>query len=104
MLAMMTNEKEKFYEECGKILGVEHDYVVPYHAHKYANRWTNRLPGNGRFSGFGIIKMYGSTCIHIALTAPKPVTATAKSTEEALELLRSIVGSVNIQIMSGPGE
>jgi hypothetical protein len=92
----MTKEKELFYEECGKILGVNHDFVVPYHAHKYANRWTNRNPGNGRYPGFGVVQMFGSNCIHIAITSPQKLTTTAKSQAEALELLRSIVGTNTI--------
>lgn len=92
----MKKEKELFYEECGKILGVNHDFTVAYHGYKYANRWTNRNPGNGRYPGFGVIQMFGAKCIHIALTAPQAVTKTVTSAEDAYALLRSIVGTETI--------
>lgn len=92
----MTNEKETFYEECAKILGVNHNYVVPYSAYTHANRWNNRAPGNGRFEGRGVVMMYGSSCIHIMLHSPQKVNKQVGSTEEALALLKQIMSSGTI--------
>jgi len=88
----MTKEKETFYEECGKILGMNHDYVVPYAALNRPNRWNNRTPGNGRFPGIGCIHMYGERCIHVMLLTPVKINKHFKSKEEVLGYLRSITG------------
>ncbi len=89
----MTNEKEQFYEECAKILEVDHNFQVPYFAYKWPNRWNNRAPGNGRFEGRGCIMMYGPTCIHIMLHSPQKVNCRVSSPDEAYAILRSIMGN-----------
>lgn len=92
----MINDKEAFYEECAKILGVEYEYKVPYSAYKWPNRWNNRAPGNGRFEGRGCVMMYGASCIHIMLHSPKKVNCKAQSVEQALEILKTAMGNDTI--------
>jgi len=56
---MKTNdEKKEFYEECSKILGIEHSWNTPV---TRRTRWNTRLIGNGRYPGFGLVQCYGST-------------------------------------------
>lgn len=50
-------EKEYFYNECSKILNIEHSFNTPV---KHRNRWNTRNLGNGRFPGFGLIRCFGS--------------------------------------------
>ena len=51
------NDEETFYTRCGEILGIEHEYHVPY---KRRTRWNARVLGNGRYPGFGTIQIFGS--------------------------------------------
>lgn len=87
----MTNEKETFYEECARILGVETQYKAPYHDYKWPNRWNNRAPGNGRFEGRGCVRMYSSTSIHIMLHSPKNISRTVGSADAAFEVLKKVM-------------
>jgi len=89
----MTNEKETFYEECAKVLGVESAYKAPYHDYKWPNRWNNRAPGNGRFEGRGLVQMYGPSCIHIVLHHPQKVNKQVRSTDEAIAFLKEIMSA-----------
>ena len=53
---MMTNEEKKeFYARCSEILGIEHEWNDPV---PRRTRWNNRVIGNGRFPGFGLIRFY----------------------------------------------
>lgn len=84
------NEKEKveqeFYEACAKLLGTEHNYrTYPY---RRRNRWNNRVPGNGRFPGYGVIRLYGDH-VHISLRSPVRVSLSC-SYEDALAYLKSL--------------
>src|ERR1700757_553559 len=93
-------EQEEFYECCARLLG------TPYEEHEirrsqerirydgsisnnYRNRWNNRNPGNGRFSGRGIVRHYGS-CIHIALHDP-PLYGIYPSVADALKAIENAV-------------
>ena len=87
----MTNEKETFYEECARILGVESEYKAPYFDYKWPNRWNNRAPGNGRFEGRGCVRMYGSSSIHIMLHSPEKVNRQVSSVEEAFTVLKEVM-------------
>lgn len=50
------DEREEFYKRCSEILGIEHEYHVPY---KRRTRWNTRVLGNGRFPGFGLVQDFG---------------------------------------------
>lgn len=56
---MKTNdEKREFYDNCAKILDIEHAFNEPV---RRRNRWNTRLIGNGRYHGFGLVQCFGST-------------------------------------------
>jgi hypothetical protein len=61
----MTNEQ--FYAECAALLGTSHE-GEPFQ-YRYRTRWNNRTPGQGRFPGKGIIRVFGNS-VHVALTDP----------------------------------
>lgn len=80
----MTNES--FYAECAALLGCSHDGVpFPY---QYRTRWNNRTPGQGRFEGHGIIRVFGDI-VHVALTNPQIIMQGTK--EEVLAKLKECV-------------
>ncbi len=70
----MNEEKleveEGFYLECAKLLNcAEHTYrKYPY---SKRTRWNNRMAGNGRYPGHGLIRMFGVNLIHVALFEPR---------------------------------
>lgn len=76
-----------FYEECAKILGV--DYECEGFPYRKRTRWNNRKAGNGRFPGFGIIRVYGDV-VHVALRKPIIHQQIFNSKQEALDFLRQI--------------
>ena len=77
----MTNEeKEAFYARCGEILGIEHNWNTPV---KRRNRWNARRIGNGRFPGYGLIRVYGDQ----VMVTNKQGTKMYKSAEEVLQML-----------------
>lgn len=79
-------EIEEFYEHCGRLLGVGHEgQPFPYYKR---TRWNNRKPGQGRFPGRGIIRVFGSQ-VHIALTNPA-LHKICDSKEECLNVLKSL--------------
>jgi hypothetical protein len=57
--------EERFYWECARLLDVVHTYR-PWIG-RPPDRWNNRHSGNGRFPGFGTIRMYGPSQIHVSL-------------------------------------
>lgn len=77
--------KESFYAECAAILGVDYEYLPSL---GYRRRWGQRLPGNGRFRDIGLIRMFGPTCIHVAIEGS---SRTFKSQDETFKFLRGIV-------------
>lgn len=91
--------EEDFYGECAEILGTEHQYRdgVPrpkidrdgkiYTPTSRGTRWGGREPGNGRFPGFGLIRLFGNT-VQIQLTEPKRLSGIFNSKQEALSFLR----------------
>jgi hypothetical protein len=74
-----------FYRECARLLGCEHD-GQPFQYYK-RTRWNNRKPGQGRFVGHGIIRVFGDD-VHVALTAP--FLNMVGSKEEVLKRLKNI--------------
>ena len=97
--------EEGFYRECSEILGVDSEYKnTKPTAKRYdretgklympmtsATRWGGREPGNGRYPGFGTIRMFSTNLIHVSLNKPIRVHKTFTSTEEVLEFLREII-------------
>ena len=79
---------EEFYRECAAILGAEDLYRTRRFAGR--SRWNNRDPGNGRFPGYGTIRMFAPDQIHIALRWPEPLSRKCRSVEQALALLKEL--------------
>lgn len=82
---------EGFYEECAALLNCDEAYCKRPEGY-IKNRWCNRMPGSGRFVGFGIIRAWGET-VHVALTYPVKVHKTFTSRQGALDFLREIRAS-----------
>lgn len=79
--------EQGFYEECAKLLDcAEHTYrKFPY---RKRTRWNNRGAGNGRYPGWGLIRLFGNT-VHISFRDPS-VNRWFKSKDDALAFLRSL--------------
>lgn len=59
---------EEFYAAVAALLGTTHDFVQPPREGAKL-RWGPRTPGNGRFPGHGLVRIFGDK-IHVALTTP----------------------------------
>jgi len=91
---------EDFYGECAEILGTEHEYSdqvprpkISRHGIRYIpttkqTRWGPRTPGNGRFPGFGMIRLFWPDTVQIIITRPKTISITIEGREKALDYLR----------------
>jgi len=80
--------EEDFYRECARLLTATHTYrpwVGPP-----PNRWNNRHPGNGRYPGFGTIRMHAPNQIHVSLRHPVSVSRICRSPKEVFRLLRNV--------------
>ena len=83
--SVLTNEE--FYNEVAGILGTTYDCSsFPYHKR---TRWNNRVPGGGRYPGYGLIRCFGEG-VHIALQKPVSVHKIFSSKDEALKFLVDI--------------
>lgn len=76
---------EIFYENCSKILNLEHTHIEPV---QYRNRWNNRKPGNGRYTGYGLIRFYNNEFIHVQFASKG--SGIFKSPEEVYEFLKNV--------------
>ncbi len=95
--------EEKFYSDCAEILGTEHQYSdgIPrpkidregktYIPSTRATRWGGREPGNGRFPGFGLIRLYWPDLVSIRLRHPKNIHTNIIGRDKALQYLRQEV-------------
>lgn len=80
---MEIQEKEAFYEQCAEVLGMEHEFRQPPGRR---TRWNNRRLGNGRFPGFGLVRIHGSMVMIIARSG----SLTFASPDAAIEYLRNL--------------
>lgn len=80
-------DREAFYDECSRILGAPYSYRAP--PYRKLTRWNNRAPGNGRFPGYGLIRMFGPHHIQIALRRPAEINRLCHSEEEAFTALKA---------------
>lgn len=79
--------EEGFYKKCAELLGVPDTYRrYPY---SKRTRWNNRAPGNGRFEGYGMIRLFGSK-VHMALRSPIAANRWFNTTDEALAFLGNL--------------
>ena len=90
---------EGFYAACAELIGSAHEYrevrVYPrFDRLTFAvtlmktsqGRWAPRVPGNGRFPGFGLIRRFGADRIHISGGG---INRVCRSESEALDVLRA---------------
>jgi hypothetical protein len=72
---------EVFYQSVAALLQCDSHYTkFPYGRR---TRWNNRSAGNGRFSGHGLVRYFGSNHIHVQLVNP-PVNGLYRSADDAL--------------------
>lgn len=77
-------DNEEFYRRCAELLGTTYDCTGLESPHR--TRWNNRRPGNGRFPGFGIIRLHGED-VHVSLRSPVSASRHFTSRKDALEWL-----------------
>lgn len=80
---------EKFYAAVAVLLDTNHTFMPIVDRGDVKRRWGPREPGNGRFPGYGIVRLFGSQ-IHIALHTP-PLSKVADSMNQALTLIGTAV-------------
>lgn len=71
----------EFYDAVAEVLGTTHQHFTPVGNRK--KRWGPREPGNGRFPGFGLVRVFSNCLIHVSLTHPQ-LNGIYKSMAEAL--------------------
>ena len=74
-----------FYQQCADILQVPHNYVEPV---SRRTRWNNRHPGNGRYEGYGLIRRYNASFIHVHFGTKG--SAIYRSENEVFEFLKKL--------------
>ena len=90
----MKNEEDclveqKFYQAVADLLQIQYDYSpFPY---MKATRWNNRIAGNGRFPGCGLVRRFSDNVIIISLHTPK-VCVTVNSEKSALAAIKQALG------------
>lgn len=94
-------EAEEFYGKVAEMLGVPHQFrpLGPTHfvdrdgqtryRMKRTGRWFGRDPGNGRFPGRGLVRMFGRNVL-VALVDPR-LHGSYRSPEEALEAISQAI-------------
>jgi hypothetical protein len=80
--------EEPFYRRCAELLGCTHEYR-PFPWRK-RTRWNNRAAGNGRYEGYGLIRMFGPTTIHVSLHSPIRVNRWFSSPEAVYSFLENL--------------
>ena len=59
----------EFFEKCAQLLGVAHEGQPFQYA--YRTRWNNRVAGQGRFPGRGVIRRFSDKQILVSLRDPR---------------------------------
>jgi hypothetical protein len=83
-----NDEKREFYDNCANILDIEHTFNEPV---PKRTRWNNRIRGNGRYPGFGLVQCFGS---HVRVIS-KSETKIFKTYEEVYDYLSKYSLSIN---------
>jgi hypothetical protein len=92
------NVEQEFYDKCAQLLGTTHEYdewvrytrVDRETGEQYIrdrSRWGPRKVGNGRYPGFGMIRRFGPSHIHVALTLPVSVNRVFSSEQDVYDFL-----------------
>ena len=96
-------KQSEFYDQCAELLNTKSLYEEqpemvtkysretgePYKPMTRATRWGGREPGNGRFPGHGLIRVFSPSVIHVNLTHPK-FSGQFTSFESVLEALAKV--------------
>lgn len=96
--------KKDFFDECANILGTQHNFVDLKPRRKTDRktgkiiqtdsaytRWGPRIPGNGRFPGFGLVRVFSPSNIFVVLQNPIQTSKSFNSYQETLDFLRQVV-------------
>jgi hypothetical protein len=86
-------DKEEFYRAVDKIFGVE-TYVKQL---PYKRRWGQRKPGNGRYSGYGVVWWYGPKLIRVVMRNPKTLNRVFYDVGDALRAIEDHMKAVNMK-------
>lgn len=82
-------EKKEFYIECDRIFGQSHPAPKERRPMR-TGRWGPREPGPGRFEGYGIVRWFSPTTVHVALRNPVNLHAVL-TPEQALALISRLM-------------
>lgn len=80
--------EQDFYNRVAEILHIDYNYIVPFYK---KTRWNARCLGNGRFPGYGLIRMYGPNLIHVVLHNPIRVNQHFIDMEECIKFLSGVM-------------
>lgn len=77
----------EFFEQCAELLVVAHEgEPFPY---AYRTRWNNRIAGQGRFPGRGVIRRFSDKQILVSLRDPR-VHQVFESEEAVIQFLTEL--------------
>ena len=65
-------DKIEFYSECDKFFGQSHPPPREFRPRR-TGRWGPREPGAGRFEGYGIVRWFNPSTVHVSLRYPIPL-------------------------------
>jgi hypothetical protein len=71
----------EFYQRVAAIIGGTHE-GQPFRWHA-RTRWNNRIAGQGRYPGFGTVRLFGDI-VHVALRHPVALHAAIEGREAAI--------------------
>lgn len=60
---------EEFYNAVAELLQCE-EHVYKLFPYLKRDRWNNRAAGNGRYPGFGLVRMFSPNLVVVTLTRP----------------------------------
>ena len=81
----------EFYQQVATIIGGVHE-GRPFEWHA-RTRWNNRIAGQGRYPGFGTVRLFGDV-VHVALREPAPLHAVIEGRQAALDAIRSAIAGI----------
>ena len=90
--------EQGFYNRCAELLCVPHTYKPFATFAQKRTRWYNREPGNGRFEGCGLIRMYSPNLIHVCLKRPFKINRWFSDPEDVIKLLKEYVEDRNLPV------
>jgi hypothetical protein len=82
--------KIDFYAKCDEIFKQSHG---PPTTKKYCRRWGQRTPGSGRFEGYGLVRWFSPSNVHIALRHPVELQ-TSVTAVEAIDIITKLINII----------